>query len=51
MEDFVAISYSEYERFLKIEAFLEALEAAGVAYWEGYKEAWDMYEKELGEDI
>lgn len=45
MEDYVAISYSEYERFLKIEAFLEALEAAGVAYWEGYKEAWDMYEK------
>ncbi|CCJ09685.1 hypothetical protein BN19_032 [Streptococcus phage SP-QS1] len=46
MEDLVTISYSEYERLLKIEAFLEALEAVGVAYWKGYKEAWDMYEEE-----
>lgn len=34
MEDLVTISYSEYERLLKAEAFLEALEAAGVDHYE-----------------
>ena len=38
MEDLVTISYSEYERLLKAEAFLEALEAAGVDKCEGYAE-------------
>jgi len=46
MEDFVAISYSEYERFLKIAAFLEALEAAGVDNWEGYSNAQEIFEEE-----
>lgn len=41
MKDTVTISKSEYERLLKIEAFLEALEEAGVAYWNGYIEAWE----------
>lgn len=49
MEDFVAISYSEYERFLKIEAFLEALEAAGVDNWSGYEDALEIFEEEEGE--
>ncbi|BAM44931.1 host RecBCD nuclease inhibitor [Enterococcus phage BC611] len=39
MEDLVTISYSEYERLLKIEAFLEALEAVGVDNWSGYGDA------------
>lgn len=38
MEDLVTISYSEYERLLKTEEFLEALEEAGVDKWEGYAE-------------
>lgn len=46
MEDFVAISRSEYERFLKIEAFLEALEAAGVDNWSGYDYACEMFNEE-----
>lgn len=41
MQDTVIISYSEYERLVKAEAFLNALEAAGVAYWNGYIEAWE----------
>lgn len=45
MKDTVTISKSEYERLLKIEAFLEALEVAGVAYWKGYKEAWESFEE------
>lgn len=46
MEDLVTISHSEYERLLKAEAFLEALEEAGVDNWSGYGDAWDMYEEE-----
>lgn len=46
MEDFVAISYSEYERFLRIEAFLNALEEAGVDNWEGYSNAQEIFEEE-----
>lgn len=46
MEDLVTISYSEYERLLKAEEFLEALKAAGVDNWSGYGDAWDMYEEE-----
>lgn len=41
MQETVTISKSEYERLLKAEAFLEALEEAGVAYWNGYIEAWE----------
>ena len=44
MEDSVTISYSEYERLLKAEAFLEALEEAGVDNWEGYAQA--IFEEE-----
>lgn len=44
MEDTVTISYSEYERLLKAEAFLEALEEAGVDNWEGYAKA--IFEEE-----
>lgn len=36
MKDTVTISYNEYERLLNAEAFLEALEEAGVDNWEGY---------------
>lgn len=46
MQDTVIISKSEYERLLKIEAFLNALEAAGVDNWSGYGYACDMYEEE-----
>lgn len=46
MEELVTISYSEYERLLKAEAFLNALEAVGVDNWSGYEYAWDMYEEE-----
>lgn len=46
MEDLVTISYSEYERLLKAEAFLNALEAVGVDNWSGYGDAWGMYEEE-----
>lgn len=46
MEDLVTISYSEYERLLKVEEFLNALEDAGVDNWSGYGDAWDMYEEE-----
>jgi len=49
MKDTVTISKSEYERLLKIEAFLEALEVAGVAYWKGYKEAWESFEEGEGQ--
>lgn len=44
MEELVTISYSEYERLLKAEAFLEALEEAGVDKWEGYAKA--LFEEE-----
>ncbi|WLG15432.1 hypothetical protein [Enterococcus phage PEF9] len=44
MEDLITISYSEYERLLKAEAFLNALEAVGVDNWSGYGDAWAMYE-------
>ncbi|QBX32938.1 hypothetical protein [Enterococcus phage vB_EfaS_PHB08] len=46
MQDTVIISYSEYERLVKAEAFLNALEAAGVNNWSGYGDALDMYEEE-----
>ncbi len=46
MEDLVTISYSEYERLLKAEAFLNALETAGVDNWSGYGDACDIYEEE-----
>lgn len=46
MQDTVIISYSEYERLVKAEAFLNALEAAGVDNWLGYGDAWAMYEEE-----
>ena len=46
MQDTVIISYSEYERLVKAEAFLNALEAAGVDNWSGYGDAWAMYEEE-----
>lgn len=46
MQEAVTISYSEYERLLKAEEFLNALEAVGVDNWSGYGDAWDMYEEE-----
>lgn len=46
MQDTVIISYSEYERLVKAEAFLNALEAAGVDNWSGYGDARAMYEEE-----
>lgn len=46
MQDTVIISYSEYERLVKAEAFLNALEAAGVDNWSGHGDAWAMYEEE-----
>lgn len=46
MEDSVTISYSEYERLLKAEAFLEALKDAGVDNWSGYGDAWEIFEEE-----
>lgn len=42
MQDTVIISYSEYERLVKAEAFLNALAAAGVDNWSGYGDAWAM---------
>ncbi|WVS22284.1 hypothetical protein [Enterococcus phage vB_EFaS_ZC1] len=46
MQETVTISKREYERLLKVEAFLNALEAAGVDNWSGYGDAWAMYEEE-----
>ena len=44
MQDTVIISYSEYEILVKAEAFLNALEAAGVDNWSGYAKA--LFEEE-----
>lgn len=44
MQETVTIYKSEYERLLKAEAFLEALEEAGVDNWEGYAKA--LFEEE-----
>lgn len=46
MQETVTISKSEYERLLKAEAFLNALEAAGVDNWSGYDFACEMFNEE-----
>lgn len=49
-DNFVLISKREYEKLLGRDAFLEALQAAGVDNWEGYCEAQEILDEcELGE--
>ncbi|GAA4879026.1 hypothetical protein GCM10023310_68930 [Paenibacillus vulneris] len=40
----VTISKAEYERLLDREYFLDCLEACGVDNWQGYGDAYEMYE-------
>ncbi|UOF79031.1 host recbcd nuclease inhibitor [Caudoviricetes sp.] len=46
MEEQVTISKKEYERLLNREAFLDALEAAGVDNWSGIGEAFKILREE-----
>ena len=46
-EDFVRITRKEYEDLLDSEAFLIALEQAGVDNWEGYDYAREAYQEGL----
>lgn len=43
MDEKVTISRSEYEQLLNDSEFLSCLEACGVDNWDGYGDAWEMY--------
>ncbi len=45
-DDQVVISKEEYKMLRESDAFLDALQAAGVNNWEGYSQAWRLYEGE-----
>jgi hypothetical protein len=45
-QETITISKREYEELLKKVHFLECLEACGVDNWEGYDEAWELYEND-----
>jgi hypothetical protein len=44
-DEFVAISVEEYEQLKRDSEFLGCLEACGVDNWNGYEDAWDMFER------
>ena len=44
--EMITIEKGEYERLLKAEAMLDALECAGVDNWCGYGEAMEIYNGE-----
>lgn len=46
-EPTVTITKAEYDRLLKREAWLDALESMGVDNWQGYGEAYPAYEEAL----
>ena len=51
-EDFITVSLDKWNSMLEDNAFLAALEAAGVDNWEGYEVAYQIYKGELNpEDI
>ena len=43
-DDLIVITKREYQRLTESDAFLTALEAAGVDNWEGYSLACQFYE-------
>lgn len=43
---YVTIPQEEYDQLLEDQAFLYALEAAGVDNWDGYAVAHEIYEEE-----
>jgi hypothetical protein len=45
-QETVTITKEEYDRLLDREWFLECLKAQGVDNWQGYGDAWDMYEED-----
>lgn len=47
---YITISIKEYESLRRDEAFLLALEAAGVDNWEGYSTAWQIFEGKIDEE-
>lgn len=48
--EYVTITFDEYKYLLDRLGFLNCLEAVGVDNWEGYGDAWEMYEEEDGEE-
>ena len=43
---YVSITTEEYRRLIERDEFLSALEQAGVDNWDGYGQAWDIFESE-----
>lgn len=44
MDNMVSISQDTYDNLLEAEAFLRALESAGVQDWEGYSQAEEIFD-------
>lgn len=46
MEEEVTITKAEYRRLIKLEKWLDCLEAAGVDNWEGYDHAQELSQEQ-----
>ena len=49
-EEQILVSKKLFDQLQKDSAFLDCLRAAGVDNWDGYSEAWKMYDEEYGDD-
>jgi len=50
-EETITITKSEYDRLNKRSAFLDAIGAAGVDNWEGYRHAQEIFEEFNDDDF